>query len=110
MSKRASGGRSMASQTGPESLIKGRYRIERELGRGAQGIVWLAEDQSGGKRVALKILSMNKVEEWKAVELFEREGRALAALDHPAIPAYLDSFHLEDEQGSILSAPRAPTL
>jgi len=43
-----------------------------------------------GERRVLKVLRLAEVDRWKAVELFEREAKALQRLDHPEIPTYLD--------------------
>ena len=42
----------------PGSLLSDRYRIERLLGRGAFGAVFLAEQQGIGRKVAIKLLDM----------------------------------------------------
>ena len=42
--------------------------------------------------MAVKALHVGKLEDWKAVELFEREGAVLKSLDHPGIPSYIDAF------------------
>lgn len=79
-------------------LLAGRYRVERVLGKGAHGTTYLATT-ADGRQVALKELAVARVESWKAVELFEREGQALRALSHPAIPAYEEAFHVDDGWG-----------
>ncbi|MFM7889019.1 MAG: serine/threonine protein kinase, partial [Pseudanabaena sp.] len=50
-----------------------------------------------GDHVALKALSLRRMNEWKVLELFEREAKVLAQLDHPAIPRYLDYFQIDHE-------------
>ncbi len=77
-----------------------RYTVVRELGRGTQGTLALADDAHTGARVAIKELDLKLVDEWKAVELFEREARALESLAHPGIPSYVDSFHERQPDGS----------
>ncbi len=77
-------------------LIRDRYRIKRILGQSQIGVTALADDERGGKPVALKILSLEKMRNWKQFDLFEREIRVLKNLEHPNIPTYVDSFHLED--------------
>jgi hypothetical protein len=71
-------------------LIAGRYRIERQLGRGGFATTWLAHDLETGRDVAAKVLDIKALDHWKSVELFEREARVLERLDHPRIPRYLD--------------------
>jgi len=73
-----------------------RYDVVRELGRGSQGVTYLARDRQTGDEVALKVLGVADAHDWKALELFEREIQALRDLDHPGIPRYLGDFELED--------------
>jgi WD40 repeat protein/serine/threonine protein kinase len=63
----------------------GEYRILREIGRGGMGIVYEAEHQQLGRRVALKILSQPLVRDGKSLERFRREARAAARLHHTNI-------------------------
>jgi tetratricopeptide (TPR) repeat protein len=79
----------------------GRYRVVRTLGRGGMGVTYEAESLSTGARVALKELRLSRVEDWKSVELFEREARVLASVRHPAVPAYIDHFSLEQPSGPV---------
>ncbi len=63
----------------------GRYRLERELGRGGMGIVWKAWDPELSRHVALKqILSQGNVDS-ETVGRFVREARVAAKLRHPHI-------------------------
>lgn len=80
-------------QTG--DIVQERYRIANVLGQGGLGITYAAEDLQTGDRVALKALSLRRMNEWKILELFEREAKVLAQLDHPAIPHYLDYFQID---------------
>ncbi|MCC7398929.1 MAG: SUMF1/EgtB/PvdO family nonheme iron enzyme [Planctomycetes bacterium] len=63
----------------------GDFRLEHELGRGAMGVVWAAEQISLGRRVALKLLPPHATLDARAVARFRREARLAASLDHPAI-------------------------
>ncbi len=64
----------------------GRYTIEREVGRGAMGVVWVALDPVLGRRVAIKQLhAADALGDPAALTRFEREAVALARLRHPAI-------------------------
>ena len=63
----------------------GDYRILREIGRGGMGVVYEAEQQSLGRRVALKILPLLMTEDPKALERFQREARAAARMHHTNI-------------------------
>jgi len=72
------------------SPFASRYVIERELGRGATAIVYLARDLAQGRMVAIKMLRHELVSSVGA-ELFLREIRLLAGLQHPHIVPVLDS-------------------
>ncbi len=66
----------------------GEYRIEGIVGAGRMGVVYLAMDPSG-RKVALKVLRDDVAIDPVYRERFRREGRMLAALDHPhVIPIY----------------------
>ena len=71
-------------------VIAGRYRLDSVLGRGGFAVTWRGLDQQTNQPVAIKELAIRAVEQWRAVELFEREARVLRNLDHPHIPAYVD--------------------
>lgn len=68
-----------------------RYEILEEVGRGGMGIVFKARDRRLGRVVALKKLPDNLRNHPKAVELFLREARASAALNHPNIVTVHDA-------------------
>lgn len=79
-------------------LLNNRYRIIRLLGRGGIGFTYKAEDIKNNQSVALKLLSLKRATDWKKLELFEREAKILAQLNHPQIPQYFDYFQIETEQ------------
>jgi hypothetical protein len=70
----------------------GRFDIITSIGQGGQGQTYLARDTQTGEQVALKRLALRLVDNWKAVELFEREGRVLQNLSHPQIPRFISAF------------------
>ncbi|MEL6930643.1 MAG: hypothetical protein AAFO95_18705 [Cyanobacteria bacterium J06600_6] len=71
------------------------YRVIDILGRGSSGITYRVEDLKTKQEVALKALSLDRLKDWKQIELFEREAEVLAKLNHPAIPKYLDYFQID---------------
>jgi serine/threonine protein kinase len=79
-------------------VVNQRYRILGILGEGGTGITYSAQDQNTNQKVAIKTLSLRQAEDWKTVELFEREAKTLEQLQHPNIPKYLNYFVVEDER------------
>jgi hypothetical protein len=61
----------------------GSYRIIRPIGAGGMGTVYEAEDESTGRRVALKLLSSQFALSRSSVERFRQEGRLASAIAHP---------------------------
>ncbi|WP_026097991.1 serine/threonine protein kinase [Baaleninema simplex] len=80
-----------------EDIIADRYRIVRPLGHGGTSVTYEAEDLTNYRLVAIKVLSLRQMGDWKVLELFERESRILQQLSHPAIPKYLDYFYLDSQ-------------
>jgi len=73
-----------------------RYRIEREIGRGASATVYLARDTTRGHSVAIKILRP-ELTGTSAARQFLREIRSLSALHHPHILDVLDAGENENQ-------------
>ena len=73
------------------TLLSSRYLLEKRLGRGAMGQVYLARDQNlVTRRVAIKtvrpdILSDESLQDGEAIARFEREARAAASIRHPNV-------------------------
>lgn len=63
----------------------GDYRIVREIGRGGMGIVYEAEQQSLGRRVAVKVFAQQALPDSKHLRRFQREARTAASLHHTNI-------------------------
>jgi tetratricopeptide (TPR) repeat protein/predicted Ser/Thr protein kinase len=69
------------------------YKVVAKLGQGGMGEVYLAEDTSLGRRVALKVLPEDRQQDPVARQRLLREAKAAAALDQP----YICSIHEVDE-------------
>jgi serine/threonine protein kinase len=63
----------------------GDYRLVREIGRGGMGVVYEAEQQSLGRRVALKVLATPGLHDPVRLRRFQREAKAAARLHHTNI-------------------------
>ena len=72
----------------PDQSRFGRYVIEKEIGKGAYGVVYLAWDEELHRAVALKLIERGTFDESK--EGLLGEGRTLAKLDHSNIVSVLD--------------------
>jgi predicted Ser/Thr protein kinase len=68
----------------------GEYRIERILGEGGMGVVYLAQDLRLPRQVAIKALSPAYTHDPSRRERFRREASAAAALSHPGIPTVFE--------------------
>jgi serine/threonine-protein kinase len=73
-----------------EAGLAGRYRLERELGRGGTAVVWLAHDVKHDRPVALKLLHQSLTSSLGPAR-FQREIRFAARLQHPHVLTVLDS-------------------
>jgi serine/threonine protein kinase len=76
-------------------IIQQRYQIESLLGQGGMGTTYKALDLKTQRPVAVKVLNFSRMQEWKPLEMFEREAKILQQLTHPQIPAYIDYFSEE---------------
>jgi serine/threonine-protein kinase len=65
--------------------LAGRYSIERELGRGGMGVVYLAKEVHLDRAVAIKLLPPERAADASLRERFLREARTAAKLSHPNI-------------------------
>jgi len=72
------------------------YNVLKELGRGGQAVVFLALQLSTGRKVAVKITYEGPLADERSQARFNREVRALAALQHPNIVAILDTGRTGD--------------
>jgi serine/threonine-protein kinase len=102
----ASGGKTNASILGAdgaatvEKPMLGRYQVEKELGKGAMGVVYLGKDPKIGRVVAIKTMAL--AQEFEAEELTEvkerffREAETAGRLSHPNIVTIYDAGEEHD--------------
>jgi serine/threonine-protein kinase len=84
-------GPDQSDNTQPDKQI-GPFRIERELGHGAAGVVYLAHDTKLDRAVAIKSLPADAMVSPKARSRFSREAKLLASLNHPNIASIHEIF------------------
>src|SRR5690349_13750090 len=75
----------------PDQLLGGRYRIRARVGGGGMGDVYEANDERLGRRVAIKVLHVDRADDPGELKRFEREAHAHATLSHPNIVQVSDS-------------------
>jgi serine/threonine protein kinase len=80
----------------PGTVIRGKYRIERLLGRGGMGAVYLAEHLLLGRLRALKFISSELSQDPDLLKRFRREALAASELHHPNVVQVLDLDQAED--------------
>lgn len=73
------------------NLLTGRYRLESKLGSGGMSTVYLATDETLGRRVAVKLLHREISDQPDQLERFRREARAVAQLSHPNLVGVIDA-------------------
>ena len=78
--------------TGESPRQFGRFRVLDELGRGAMGVVWRAEDPALGRTVAIKTITLTGTDEERAhfEARFLQEARAAGGVGHPSIVTIYD--------------------
>ena len=74
----------------PQQVLSGKYRLERELGRGGMGSVWLAQHLTLRSPVAIKLIDAEIASKPEALSRFLREAQAAAALRSPHVVQILD--------------------
>ena len=75
------------------TVIGGKYRLTRQLGQGAMGVVWAATNLRVGREVAIKLI-LGSTDELRV--RFLREARACGALKHPNIVEMIDVAETDD--------------
>ena len=79
-----------------QRIIEGKYRIERLLGKGGMGQVFLAHDLTLEREVAIKVLPPDVAQDEQVVRRFQQEAKTAAKLDHPNI---IPIYRVESEGG-----------
>src|SRR6478736_6425791 len=81
--------------------VEGQFRLEREIGRGGMGLVYLATDVQLERNVALKTLPPHLAADAAVRGRFVREARTAAALSHPKI---VPIYHAAERDGVVYFA------
>jgi serine/threonine-protein kinase len=85
-----------------ETVLAGRYRIDRKIANGGMAEVWLATDLFLDRVVAVKVLKQQLASDPTAVERFRREARIVAQLEHPNIVSIHDSVEHDGRQAVVM--------
>jgi eukaryotic-like serine/threonine-protein kinase len=100
--------RLLVGQTG--GFILGQYKILEQVGRGGMGRVYKAEHLTMQRVVALKVLAPDLLKTERAVEMFLREVRAVAQLQHPNIVTAYDANEINRRYYLVLEFVDGPNL
>ena len=95
------GGSAGSGESVPERI--GPYLIRKELGRGGQGVVYLAEEEALSRPVALKVFTPGRLASREARVRFRREAEAASRLDHPNVCAV---YGFGEDEGLLYMAMR----
>jgi serine/threonine-protein kinase len=91
-------------------LLDGKYLIERILGKGGMGAVYLAENVQIGRKVAIKVLHADLAVDDQLVARFRMEARAAAAIGHPGIVDVLDMGRSDGAEFIVMERLEGETL
>jgi eukaryotic-like serine/threonine-protein kinase len=94
----------------PDEIVNQRYRVLRKLGAGGMADVYLCEDLTLGRRVALKVLSSRFVHDAQFVERFRREAKSAAGLNHPNLVAIYDWGEIDGTYFIVMEYVEGETL
>jgi serine/threonine protein kinase len=92
------------------TLAGGRYRLERELGRGAMATVFLAHDEELGRPVAVKLLEESAAADESLRRRFTREAQLAAGLSHPNVVQVFDVGEADGRPYIVMEYVDGPTL
>ncbi|MBT8488850.1 MAG: serine/threonine protein kinase, partial [Gemmatimonadetes bacterium] len=93
-----------------QTALAGRYSLDRELGRGGMGVVYLAHEVALDRPVALKFLTPTLTADEAVRERFLREARTAAKLSHPHIVPIFTVEEVEDFVFFAMAAIEGTTL
>ncbi len=79
-----------------QRLVQGKYEIKRLLGKGGMGAVFLAQDLTLEREVAIKVLPPDFSSDPQVIKRFQQEAKTAAKLDHPNI---IPIYRVESEEG-----------
>ncbi|MHC4992627.1 MAG: protein kinase domain-containing protein, partial [Planctomycetota bacterium] len=88
----------------------GSYRVDREIGRGGMGVVYLARDMKLEREAAIKCLPPEVAGDVDRLARFEREAKTLASLNHPNIASIYGLEEVDGERYIILEYVEGETL
>ena len=91
-------------------MIAGRYRLERQIGRGGSGTVHLAVDEVLSRQVAVKRIGLIPGSDSAELERAEREARLAAALNHPHVVSVFDLVDEGDVRWLVMEYVDGETL
>src|SRR5262245_29853465 len=78
-------------------VVDGKYKIERQLGKGGMGTVYLATHVGTERPVAVKVIASQFMNRAEFVERFRREARAAGRLRHPNVVDVTDFGYCRDD-------------
>lgn len=83
-----------------QAMLPEGYSLQKQLATGGFSLTFLARRRgpTGEEDCVIKLLSLQRAQDWKSIELFEREADILKHLRHRGIPRFLDSFTRERDQ------------
>ena len=119
---KSSSARGTALRSGPRKrradlvgqIVAERYHIQKKLGEGGMGQVYLAEHVKMGRRCAIKIMAQSMMNDADAISRFNREAANASRISHPHVCAVYDFgetregliyLAMEYIEGKSLSAP-----
>jgi serine/threonine protein kinase len=98
------------AEIGIGSVVDGRYSVLSKIGGGGMAEVWLAEDTTLQRRIALKVLHPRLAQDREFVMRFQREAESAAGLQHPNVVAVFDRGEWQGTYYIAMQYVEGPTL